>query len=178
MNNSRFFWDPPLDFIWIDFEATLCQKGRFLRGAWHPLGHQMDRSWNRPASEITFGALQGTIWDELLMKCHGCLHHFGLIFDAFLATILQTTKATCHDEIGLAIHGQLPTTPPNAPFSQYFWRALLSKAKFWENAKNHHHNTVNRDKRTNLSGAAVLPLWGQSITMISYKKLTRLEFLD
>ena len=52
------------------------------------------------------------------------------VVDAFLATDLQTTKAACHDDDGHAIRGHLPTTPLGAPFSQYFWRALLSKAKF------------------------------------------------
>ena len=62
-------------------------------------------------------------------------HHFGSTFEAFLATDLQTTKAARRVDIGKAIRGQLPTTPLGAPFSQYFWRALPSHAKFEENAK-------------------------------------------
>ena len=73
------------------------------------------------------------ICNDLSMKCHSLLQHVGLIFDAFLATNLQTTKATCHDD-SCAIRGQLPTTPLGAPFSQYFWRPFLSNAKL--NAKN------------------------------------------
>ena len=49
------------------------------------------------------------------------------VVDAFLATNLQTTKAACHDDVGHAIRGHLPTTPLGAPFSQYLWRALLFK---------------------------------------------------
>ena len=75
------------------------------------------------------------ILDGLRMNFDGFGYHFYLIVYKFLATILQTTKAACPDDIGRAIREQLPTTPLGAPFSQYFWRALLSKAKFWENAK-------------------------------------------
>ena len=50
-----------------------------------------------------------------------------VVVDAFLATNLQTTKAACHDDVGHAIRGHLPTTPLGAPFSQYLWRALLFK---------------------------------------------------
>ena len=62
---------------------------------------------------------------------HNCRHmqktNALFVVDAFLATNLQTTKAACHDDVGHAIRGHLPTTPLGAPFSQYLWRALLFK---------------------------------------------------
>ena len=59
------------------------------------------------------------ILDGLWMNFDGFGYHFYLIVYKFLATILQTTKAACPDDIGHTIRGQLPTTPLGAPFSQY-----------------------------------------------------------
>ena len=62
------------------------------------------------------------------MKLHQFWHHFRSTLDAFLMANLQTTKAACHDDIGQAIRGQLPTTPLGALFLQHFWRAILFTA--------------------------------------------------
>ena len=72
----------------------------------------------------------GRFWDGISKMFNGIWYHDASIFYKILATILHTTKAACPDDIGHAIRGQLPVTPPGAPFSQYFWRALLSKARF------------------------------------------------
>ena len=65
------------------------------------------------------------IWDGFLMKLHQFWHHFRSTLDAFLMANLQTTKAACHDDIGQAIRGQLPTTPLGAVFLQHVWHAVL-----------------------------------------------------
>ena len=65
-------------------------------------------SWNRLPSIIVFGLILGTIFVDLgliFMIFNRILHHFGSIYDKFLAD---------HFDIGHAIRGQL------CPLSQYF----------------------------------------------------------
>ena len=131
------------------FLATWYQNARF----WDPLGAQLGPEWPpkspnwRPRAVVrafTRPPREGPdihlfpglfwerswapfwmIWDGFLMKLHQFWHHFRSTLDAFLMANLQTTKAACHDDIGQAIRGQLPTTPLGAVFLQHVWRAML-----------------------------------------------------
>ena len=105
-----------------------CKKGRKTLGMQLPCAASSAELHPRVRSECSW-APYWSIWDGFLMKINRFGHHFGWIFDAFLATNLQTTNAACHDDIDHAICGQLPATPLGAPFSQYIWLAMLLKAQ-------------------------------------------------
>ena len=106
--------------------AQWCKKGRKILGMQLPCAASSAELHPRVRSECSW-APYWSIWDGFSMEINGFGHHFGSMFDAFLATNLEATKAACHDDVSHAIRGHLPTTPLGAPFSQYLWRALLFK---------------------------------------------------
>ena len=128
-----FFRDAFLDLIFLHFMLIFCEKVRFLDPLWDPLGPKMAPKigqvapkWppkNSPAEILEPTCFQdrirnapghhfGRLWDGFSMIFNAIWYHFYSIFYKFLATVLHTTKAACPDEIGHAIRGQLPVTPP------------------------------------------------------------------